>query len=115
MPNRRTVLMGSIGAAVAFGLRAYGQSPDNASSDDIVREPVKNVADKAGIVAVVVDESGSQIIAHGHTGMPDNPPLTDDTVFEVGSITKVMTALLLADMAARGEVAMSDPLAKYLP
>jgi CubicO group peptidase (beta-lactamase class C family) len=38
-----------------------------------------------------------------------------DTIFEIGSITKVFTALLLADMVQRGEVALTDPVAKYLP
>jgi len=37
------------------------------------------------------------------------------SLFEIGSITKVFTALLLADMAARGEVRLDDPVAKYLP
>jgi D-alanyl-D-alanine-carboxypeptidase/D-alanyl-D-alanine-endopeptidase len=38
-----------------------------------------------------------------------------DTVFEIGSITKVITALMLSEMAARGEVAFDDPVSKYLP
>lgn len=37
------------------------------------------------------------------------------TVFEIGSITKVLTALILTDMVSRGEVAFDDPVAKYLP
>src|SRR5581483_10395743 len=37
------------------------------------------------------------------------------TIFQVGSVTKVFTALLLADMAERGEVRLSDPAARYLP
>lgn len=37
------------------------------------------------------------------------------TVFENGSITKVFTALLLVDMAVHGEVALADPVAKFLP
>jgi len=40
---------------------------------------------------------------------------TKDTVFEIGSITKVFTALLLADMVERQEVALDDPVSKYLP
>jgi CubicO group peptidase (beta-lactamase class C family) len=38
-----------------------------------------------------------------------------DALYEIGSITKVFTALLLADMAAKGEVKLDDPVAKYLP
>jgi CubicO group peptidase (beta-lactamase class C family) len=45
----------------------------------------------------------------------DKRPLNADTIFEIGSVTKVFTSLLLADMAARGEVALTDPVEKYLP
>lgn len=36
-------------------------------------------------------------------------------MFEIGSITKVFTALLLADMVQKAEVALTDLLAKFLP
>lgn len=36
-------------------------------------------------------------------------------LFEIGSITKVITALLLTEMAARGEVRLDDPVSRYLP
>ena len=36
-------------------------------------------------------------------------------MFELGSITKVFTALLLTEMVTRGEVALDDPVSKYLP
>ena len=38
-----------------------------------------------------------------------------ETSFQIGSVTKVFTALVLADMAERGEVHLSDPAARYLP
>src|SRR5258708_24974007 len=37
------------------------------------------------------------------------------TAFEIGSITKTMTAALLAEIIGRGEIAIDDPLAKLLP
>ena len=37
------------------------------------------------------------------------------TIFQAGSVTKIFTALLLADMAVGGEVRLSDPAARYLP
>jgi CubicO group peptidase (beta-lactamase class C family) len=36
-------------------------------------------------------------------------------IFQLGSVTKVFTALLLADMAERGEVSLSEPAVSYLP
>lgn len=48
---------------------------------------------------------------------PAPPPIALDgnTVFEIGSITKVFTASVLADMVAKGEVRLDDPVAKFLP
>ena len=47
--------------------------------------------------------------------MGGGQPVDGDTIFEIGSVTKVFTALLLADMVAKGEVALTDPVSKYLP
>ncbi len=47
----------------------------------------------------------------GRTGLP----LDGDTLFEIGSITKTLTASLLADMVRRGEVKLDDPVSMYLP
>ena len=44
----------------------------------------------------------------------DEPPPTAETVFEIGSITKPFTAVLLADMHLRGEVDLDDPLSRRL-
>ena len=53
--------------------------------------------------------------SHGTLAKGDDRPVTGDTVFEIGSVTKVFTSLLLADMVQRGEVALTDPIANYLP
>lgn len=37
------------------------------------------------------------------------------TAFEIGSISKTMTAVLLADLIKQGKAALDDPLAEYLP
>ncbi len=36
-------------------------------------------------------------------------------MFEIGSITKTFTGIILSDMVRRGEVSLDDPIAKYLP
>ena len=46
----------------------------------------------------------------------ENPrPLTDSTAFEIGSISKTMTAVLLADFIEQGTLTLSDPLETHLP
>ncbi len=69
-----------------------------------------------GIVVGIVNGSGKQVIGHGslRANEPANK-LDGDTVFEIGSVSKVFTSLLLADMVVRGEVALDDPASKYMP
>jgi len=68
-----------------------------------------------GIIAGLVDATGPCFTATGATA-PGGTVVPDaNTVFEIGSITKVFTALVLADMVERGEVKLDDPVAKFLP
>jgi CubicO group peptidase (beta-lactamase class C family) len=68
-----------------------------------------------GIVVGLLEADGStRILSYGSAG-PDTQPLGPRSVFEIGSITKTFTGTLLADMVARGEVALEDPVSKYLP
>ena len=47
--------------------------------------------------------------------MPATFPTTARTLFEIGSITKVFTGILLAEMVERGEVRLEDPVQDLLP
>ncbi len=44
----------------------------------------------------------------------DGDTCAEETIFEIGSITKTFTALLLAEMAQRNEVALDDPASKFV-
>jgi CubicO group peptidase (beta-lactamase class C family) len=68
-----------------------------------------------GIVVGTIDADGTiSRAAYGDAG-PGALPLDADSVFEIGSITKVFTATLLEDMVTRGEVRLDDPVQKFLP
>jgi len=77
--------------------------------------PATLIAIVLGIVVGVVGPSGRRIVTYGTSGQPDGPPLDGDTEFEIGSITKVFTSLILADMVRDGEVRLDDPVGKFLP
>ena len=67
-----------------------------------------------GIVVGVIEPRGRRIVAYGNLNQGDPRMLNGDTVFEIGSVTKVFTSLLLSDMVQR-EVALADPVSTYLP
>ena len=68
------------------------------------------------MVIATIDKDGAQsVAARGKAGGGNDRPLDGETVFEIGSITKVFTSLLFADMIERGEVKADDEAGKYLP
>ncbi|SUU88111.1 CubicO group peptidase (beta-lactamase class C family) [Aminobacter aminovorans] len=98
---------------------AASASPDQLATAAEIRHILADRIDvqrqSVGIVVGTIGPHGRSIIAHGDFGGLDPRPVDGDTIFEIGSVTKVFTGLLLADMAARGEVALNDPVAEYLP
>lgn len=68
-----------------------------------------------GMVIGLVDEHGSQVFSAGKLDNGTPAEVNGDTLFEIGSVTKTFTALLLMDMVERGEMKLDDPVAKYLP
>lgn len=88
-------------------------------SDSDVRKILVDRIDVArrsvGIVVGIIGPEGRRVIAYGAPDASGGRPLDGDTVFEIGSVSKVFTSLLLADMVQRGDVALDDPIAKYLP
>jgi CubicO group peptidase (beta-lactamase class C family) len=114
MLDRRAFMLAPA-MALFTGLRAYADVPADAGIQAVLQECVGKDRDSTGIVAVLSDSTGSRLFTYGASGTADNRKLDGDTVFEIASITKLLTALILAAMVERGEVAMSDPVAKYLP
>lgn len=60
------------------------------------------------LVAGVLDGGEATFRCHG-TGVDER------TLFEIGSVTKPFTGVLLADMCLRGEVSLDDPVSVHLP
>ena len=109
------------GLVLAFPYAALGQANQVSSlpSDQEIRQILIDRIDRdrqsVGIVVGVFEPTGRRVISHGRLDADDVRPLDGETFFEIGSITKVFTSLLLADMVQRGELGLDDPIARYLP
>ena len=105
--------------ALAPSAMAQADKQTSLPSDSEIRQILVDRIDvqhqSVGIVVGVIGPEGRRVVAYGQLEKGDPRPLNGDTIFEIGSTTKVFTSLLLADMVQRGEVALDDPVAKYLP
>ena len=104
-------------SAASGGAQSPPNSPVPPDSEirKILVERVDTFHQGVGIVVGVIEPQGRRMVAYGSLNQGDPRPLNGDTIFEIGSATKVFTSLLLADMVQRGEVALTDAVAKYLP
>ncbi len=101
--------------ALSLPLRAAPDETTAAEIRAILQERIDKNKKSVGIVGGVIDSKGRQVVGYGKLGNENAGEPDGNTVFEIGSITKAFTAILLADMAQRGEVSLNDPISKHLP
>jgi CubicO group peptidase (beta-lactamase class C family) len=117
--KRKGATLGLAAMALAVVLSTTPASAQQAlPSDATIQLMLQELVNRHGITGIVVgllDERGTRrVIAYGNPGS-GALPIDGESVFEIGSITKVFTGILLADMLRRGEVELADPVADMLP
>lgn len=91
---------------------AVDPMPHKAAVAAVVK-PLMDVEYASGVVIGLYDAGKTEVYGFGKG--PGNQPPTASTLFEIGSITKVFTTLLLADSVERQEVSLQTDLADLLP
>jgi CubicO group peptidase (beta-lactamase class C family) len=83
---------------------------------DKLARPIVADGRAVGISVGVLDETGgTHFFGYGKLATDGEAAPDADTLFEIGSITKCFTAVLLADMVHKGEVRLEDPAERYVP
>lgn len=98
----------------ASPVQAQESFPDDSALQAMLDEGVRKGL-TVGVVMGLLEPDGSRRVLSAGVGGPGAVPLDGETVFEIGSVTKVFTATALADMALRGEVSLDQPVAELLP
>src|SRR6516225_9407493 len=112
----KRIVVGIAVVAAAGLLGAQSTAPvDDAAVKQILVDRIDRDHQGVGIVVGLTGPGGRRIIGYGHRDSGDDAPLAAHTMFEIGSISKVFTSLILADMVTRHEVALIDPIEKFLP
>jgi CubicO group peptidase (beta-lactamase class C family) len=113
-PSRRTLLkLAPAGVAAGWGWPFAAHALDAGATSALLRA---RLADRGvGLVAVQVQGDQVMVSAQGLARQGETAALRDDALFEIGSITKTFTALLLADAVVRGQLALDGAVQDALP
>jgi CubicO group peptidase (beta-lactamase class C family) len=95
--------------------------PSRLPDQDLVKALLVRVVDEERLVPGIVvgmiadDPQERWVVGYGRLSATDERAPDSDTVFEIGSVTKVFTGTLLAQAVVNGEVQLDDPISMYLP
>jgi serine-type D-Ala-D-Ala carboxypeptidase/endopeptidase len=81
----------------------------------LINDLVDKNKTNAAIAIGFVDPNGTQFYGHGKLSNASNATVDQNTIFAIGSNTKVFTTILLSDMVNKGLIKLDDPIEKYLP
>ncbi len=83
-----------------------------------VKEHIKARIDTQTDVAIsmgFIDGDTVEYFSAGNTALKNGTAVNEHSVFEIGSISKTFTTILLAQKIISGEMSLDDPISKYLP
>jgi D-alanyl-D-alanine-carboxypeptidase/D-alanyl-D-alanine-endopeptidase len=103
-----------VGLLLIVSASAIAQSPFTDAFKKNLQERIDEGIHPA-IVVAYIDGDKIQYYSLGVKSLKTKEPANENTVFEIGSITKTFTGLLLADNVIKGVMKLDDPLQKYLP
>ena len=88
--------------------------PDDSKLLELIQTRVEE-GRATGIVLGVLEADGSErFVAFGKAG-EGAAPLSAESVFEIGSITKAFTGILLAEMSLSGDLSLEQPIQENIP
>lgn len=83
----------------------------------LIKDKIDSNKSNAAMAIGFIDPNGTQFYGYGKlsNASNNNATIDENTVFAIGSNTKVFTTILLADMVNKGLINLDDPIEKYLP
>jgi len=115
--NRLTLLVVAGLLGLSFLFSACGTRPEYIS--DEVKENIRQRIEHGtavGLVVGFIDGKGNrEYFSSGTAVLNSEQPVDEDSVYEIGSISKVFTGILFADMVLKGELGLDDLVEDHLP
>ncbi|SAL39828.1 beta-lactamase [Caballeronia sordidicola] len=82
---------------------------------DAAIQPLMKQYAIAGMAVGIIADGKTHVFNYGVASVQTGKPVTRDTLFELGSVSKTFTATLAAEAQIDGDLSLSDHTSKYLP
>ena len=90
-------------------------APDLRTRIDALAKPFLDAGTVVGMTVGVLEGGERHVFGYGKLGAGNDTLPDGRTVYEIGSITKVFTGILLADLVRDGTVKLDQPVQELLP
>ncbi|MEG5265825.1 class C beta-lactamase [Pseudomonas sp. JDS28PS106] len=115
--RRRITCISGIAWLLGAGLALAQGTPDDGlrtTLEEAAREVMQRY-DIPGLSIAVTDQGRQRFYDFGTTSRQSDQPVSPDTLFELGSISKTFTATLAAWAQANGQLSLTARIDSYLP
>jgi len=117
-PNIPSAAIALLCVFVLLPVHSRAAGDETANIETIVAHEIPPVMQRYGVPGMAVG-----IVAQGHSGIYNygvaskatQTPVTSNTLFEIGSVSKTFTASLASYAQVSGKLSLSDMASKYLP
>src|SRR4051794_30805453 len=114
--RRDTLALKSVVALAAFALLFQTPAISAPGALDVFLTSRVAAGDVPAVVAMVVDRDSTRYTgAFGMAGVALKRPVAPDSIFRIASMTKPITSLAVMMLCEQGQLALEDPVTKYLP
>ena len=109
-----TAILLLVGCVVYSGAAPIPLIPSDTEIRQLLIERIDEEARGVGIVVGVVESGTRRVVAYGRLSADSESRPDGDSVFEIGSITKVFTSTVLASFVVQGALAFETPVQQLL-
>lgn len=120
MPARRSLALAAAFLACTMGVAptAFAAEADDAKLQKIVDDVMKPmIAQQAipGLEVAITINGTRHFFDYGVASKEPQVPVTRDTLFELGSVSKTFTGTLAAQAVEEERLSLTDPITKHIP